>query len=163
MTRTLMTLALMSLAANSARTNPPVDETKTGGCLELELDGGPTPCNHDFRLVDSAVSFVTGYGDGRIAPKTVLALFSVQTSDMENAYGYALRLNQRDADDLRPAGRAADVEGHRSVHYGQAEPCTGRRSSGPAGHRRDVLGRLDRPGRAGPQDRLEVRVLTGVP
>lgn len=95
MTRTLMTLALILLADHPARANPLVDETKAGGCLELKLDGRPTSCNHDFRLVDDGageVSFVTAYGDGRIDLKTVLALFTAQTSDMENAYGYALRL-----------------------------------------------------------------------
>jgi hypothetical protein len=95
MMRALLPLGLLLLAAHQAHANPPVDETKTGGCLELKLDGRPTPCNHDFRLVDDGngeVSFVTGYGDGKTAPKTVLALFTAQALDMENAYGYALRL-----------------------------------------------------------------------
>ncbi|MBY0251303.1 MAG: hypothetical protein K2X54_07965 [Methylobacterium organophilum] len=95
MTRTLISLALILLAAHPARANPPVDETKAGACLELKLDGRSSSCNHDFRLVDDGageVSFVTGYGDGRLAPKKVLALFTAQTSDMENTYGYALRL-----------------------------------------------------------------------
>ena len=95
LTRTLISLALMLLTAHPARANPPVDETKAGACLELKLDGRSSSCSHDFRLVDDGtgeVSFVTGYGDGRVAPKTVLALFTAQTSDMENTYGYALRL-----------------------------------------------------------------------
>lgn len=95
MLRATLTFVLLLLAANPARANPPVDEIKNGGCLELKLDGKPTPCNNDFRLVDDGageVSFVTAYGDGRAAPKTVLALFTAQAPDMENAYGYALRL-----------------------------------------------------------------------
>ncbi|GJE41588.1 hypothetical protein [Methylobacterium soli] len=95
MMRAMLPLGLLLLAIHPAQANPPVDETKSGGCLELKLDGRPTPCNHDFRFVDDGkgeISFVTGYGDGRAAPKTVLALFTAQTPDMENAYGYALRL-----------------------------------------------------------------------
>lgn len=94
MMRATLTLGLL-LAAHPAWANPPVDEVKQGGCLELRLDGISTPCNDDFRLVDDGageVSFVTGYGDGRSAPKTVLALFTAQATDMENDYGYALRL-----------------------------------------------------------------------
>ncbi|KOX53562.1 hypothetical protein ADL19_15830 [Streptomyces purpurogeneiscleroticus] len=82
--RAMPSLALMLLAIQPALANPPVDEIKSGGCLELKLDGRPTPCNHDFRFVDDGkgeVSFVTGYGDGRAAPKTVLALFTAQTPD----------------------------------------------------------------------------------
>ena len=88
-------LPLVLLAANPAQANPPVDETKSGACLELKLDGRLAPCNGDFRFVDDGrgeISFVTGYGDGRGTPKTVLALFTAQAPDMENAYGYALRL-----------------------------------------------------------------------
>ncbi|MGU3662593.1 hypothetical protein ACLBX9_00165 [Methylobacterium sp. A49B] len=95
MMRATLTLGLLLLAAHPARANPPVDEVKQGGCLELKLDGKPAPCNPDFRLVDDGageVSFVTGYGDGWSATKTVLALFTTQAPDMENAYGYALRL-----------------------------------------------------------------------
>lgn len=95
MLRVTLTFVLMLLAANPARANPPVDEVKNGGCLELKLDGKPTHCNNDVRLVDDGageVSFVTGYGDGRAASKTVLALFTAQAPDMENAYGHALRL-----------------------------------------------------------------------
>lgn len=95
MMRATLTSGLLLLAAHPAQANPPVDEVKRGGCLELKLDGKTTRCNNDFRLVDDGageVSFVTGYGDGRSAPKTVLALFTAQAPDMENAYGYALRL-----------------------------------------------------------------------
>ena len=95
MMRAMLPLALLLLAAYPARANPPVDDMKSGGCLELKLDGRPTPCNHDFRFVDDGkgeISFLTGYGDGRGAPKTVLALFTAQAPDMENAFGYALRL-----------------------------------------------------------------------
>ncbi|RVU14179.1 hypothetical protein [Methylobacterium oryzihabitans] len=94
MMRAILPLALV-LAILPAWAKQPVDEIKSGGCLELKIDDRPTPCNHDFRLIDDGqgeVSFVTGYGDGRGAPKTVLALFTAQTPDMENAYGYALRL-----------------------------------------------------------------------
>ncbi|KQP07885.1 hypothetical protein ASF28_12355 [Methylobacterium sp. Leaf99] len=93
--RAMLPLALLLLAAFSAGANPPVNETKSGGCLELKLDGQSAPFNHDFRLVDNGkreISFVTGYCDGRTTPKTVLALFTVQTPDMDNAYGYALSL-----------------------------------------------------------------------
>ena len=93
--RATLTFGHLLLAAHAARANPPVDEVKRGECLELKLDGKTTPCNPDFRLVNDGaceVSFVTGYGDGRSAPKTVLALFTTQAPDMENAYGYALRL-----------------------------------------------------------------------
>lgn len=94
MMRATLALGLL-LAAHPAWTNTPVDEVRQGGCLELRLDGKPTPCNNDFRLVDDGageVSFVTGYVDSRSAPKTVLALFTAQAPDMENAYGYALRI-----------------------------------------------------------------------
>ncbi len=94
MMRAILPLAFV-LAVLPALAKQPVDETKSGGCLELKIDGRPTPCNHDFRFVDDGqgeISFVTGYGDGRAAPKTVLALFTAHTPDMENAYGYALRL-----------------------------------------------------------------------
>lgn len=95
MMRAMLPLALLLLAAHPARANPPVDDIKSGGCLELKLDGRTTLCNHDFRLVDDGqgeISFVTGYGDGWGVPKMVLALFTAQAPDMENAYGYALRL-----------------------------------------------------------------------
>lgn len=91
-----MMLGLL-LAAGPAWANPPVDEMHDGGCLELKLDGKPTPFNHTLRLVDDGAgegSFVTGYGDGQGTAKTVLALFTAQARDMENAYGYALRLTE---------------------------------------------------------------------
>lgn len=95
MMRALMPLGLLLLAAHPARANPPVDDMNSGRCLELKVNGKSTVCNHDFRLVDDGkgeISFVTGYGDGRAAPKTVVALFTAQTPDLENAYGYALRV-----------------------------------------------------------------------
>ncbi len=103
MTRTLFTFALLLLAAHPAQANPAVDATKAGLCLELKVDGRNQPCNTDFRLVDDGkgeVSFVTGYGQGNA--RTVMALFTRQTPDLENAYGYALRLT---AVTLMPADR----------------------------------------------------------
>lgn len=91
MTRTLFTLGLLLLAAQPTQANPAVDATKAGLCLELKVDGRNQPCNNDFRLVDDGkgeVSFVTGYGQGNA--RTVMALFTRQTPDLEN--GYALRL-----------------------------------------------------------------------
>lgn len=94
MTRTMMTLALV-LLTGSARANPPVDDIKSGICLELKIDGRTKPCNGDFRLVDDGageVSLTIGYGEPKAGPKTVVALFTEQKPDMENAYGYALRV-----------------------------------------------------------------------
>lgn len=94
MTRTLMTLGMLLLAGSATRANPSIDETKAGLCVELKVDGQTRPCNGDFRLVDDGegeVSFVTGYGEARTG-KTVVAFFTTQTPDMENAYGYALRI-----------------------------------------------------------------------
>ena len=95
MKRTTLALCLVLLTGGAARANPPVDETQNGGCLELKVDGKPTPCNQDFRLVDDGrgeVAFVTAYGDGKAKPKTVVAFFTAQSPEMENAYGYALRV-----------------------------------------------------------------------
>ena len=95
MMRAMLPLALLPLAAHPARANPPVDETKSGGCLELKLDGRPTPCNHDFRLVDDGkgeVNFVTGFREGQTKPEMVVNFTTTQAPDMDNAYGYALRL-----------------------------------------------------------------------
>jgi hypothetical protein len=95
MTRAMLPLALL-LATQPAQANPPVDQIKEGRCLELKVDGQAKSCNDDFRLVDNGrgeVNFVTGYNDGRGSPKTVVALFTTQAPDMENAYGYALRLS----------------------------------------------------------------------
>lgn len=55
---------------------------------------------------------MTGYGDPKPGPKTVVAFFTAQTPDMENAYGYALRAtgltlmtyNRLDSQRLWPAG-----------------------------------------------------------
>lgn len=93
--RTMLVLALALPAAGAAWANPPVETVNRGACLELKVDGKPAPCNGDFRLVDDGageVSLVTGYGDGRAAPKTVAAFFTAQAPNMENAYGYALRV-----------------------------------------------------------------------
>ncbi|POR41330.1 hypothetical protein [Methylobacterium sp. V23] len=96
MMRAILPLSLV-LAVSPAWANPPVDETKTGGCLELKIDGRPTPCNHDFRLVDDGkgeVNFVTGYREGQAKPEMVVNFATAQVPNMENAYGYALRLTQ---------------------------------------------------------------------
>ncbi|MDP4006321.1 hypothetical protein [Methylobacterium sp. NEAU K] len=95
MMRAMLPLALLLLAAHPARANPPVDETKFGGCLALKLDGRPTPCNHDFRLADDGkgeVNFVTGYREAQAKPEMVVNFATAQAPYMENAYGYALRL-----------------------------------------------------------------------
>lgn len=102
MMRTLLTLGLL-LTTQHVQANPAVDATKAGLCLEVKIDGRSLPCNSDFRLVDDGkgeVSFVTGYGQG--GARTVMALFTNQTPDLENAYGYALRLT---AVTLMPADR----------------------------------------------------------
>ncbi|TXN82706.1 hypothetical protein [Methylobacterium sp. WL8] len=95
MMRAMLPLALLLLATHPARANPPIDETKSGGCLELKLDGRTSPCNHDFRLVDDGkgkVNFVTGYQEGQAKPEMVVNFATTQAPDMEKAYGYALRL-----------------------------------------------------------------------
>ena len=113
MTRTLMTLGFL-LASGAAWANPSVDEMKAGLCLDLKVDGQTRPCNGDLRLVDDGageVSFVTGYGDARTG-KMVAAFFTAQTPDLENAYGYALRVtgvtlmvyDKPDSQRLWPAG-----------------------------------------------------------
>ncbi len=43
MMRAMLPLALSLLASYPARANPPVDDMKSGGCLELRLDGRPHP------------------------------------------------------------------------------------------------------------------------
>lgn len=95
MMRAMLPLSLLLLAAHPARANPPVDEIKSGGCLELKLDGKPVSCNHDFRLVDDGkgeIDFVTGYRAAQAKPEMVVNFATAQKPDMENAYGYALRL-----------------------------------------------------------------------
>lgn len=95
MMRALLPLVLLPLAAHPVRANPPANETKSGGCLELKLDGRSTPCNHDFLFVDNGrgeVNFVTGYRGGQTKPEMVVNFATAQAPDMENAYGYALRL-----------------------------------------------------------------------
>ncbi|KQO73440.1 hypothetical protein [Methylobacterium sp. Leaf89] len=94
MMRAILPLSLV-LAVSPAWANPPVDETETGGCLELKLDGRPASCNHDFRLVDDGkgeVNFVTGYREGQAKPEMVVNFATAQVLNMENAYGYALGL-----------------------------------------------------------------------
>ncbi|KQO90893.1 hypothetical protein ASF36_21925 [Methylobacterium sp. Leaf90] len=95
MMRATLPLGLLLLAAHPAQANPPVDEIKSGGCLELKVDGKPASCNQDFRLVDDGkgeVNFVTGYRAAQAKPEMVINFATAQTPDMENAYGYALRL-----------------------------------------------------------------------
>ncbi|MGF3027923.1 hypothetical protein ACQVP2_34665 [Methylobacterium aquaticum] len=94
MMRAILPLAFV-LAVLPAWAHQPVDETKSGGCLELKIDGRPTSCNHDFRLVDDGqgeVNFVTGYRETSARPEIVVNFATAQAPDMENAYGYALRL-----------------------------------------------------------------------
>lgn len=98
------------LIGTVAYANPPVDEIKRGLCLDLKVNGTLTPCNHSLRLVDDgrgSVTFVTGYGEGRREPKTVAGFATTQTPDMENAYGYALRVT---GVTLMAAGAAADTQ-----------------------------------------------------
>lgn len=95
MMRVMLLLAQLLLAAYPAWATPPVDETKSGGCLELKLDGRPTPCNNDFRLVDDGkgeVNLVTGYREAQAKLEMVVNFATAQAPDMENTYGYALRL-----------------------------------------------------------------------
>ncbi|AMB47581.1 hypothetical protein [Methylobacterium sp. AMS5] len=94
MLRAILPLGLL-LAAHPARANPSVDEIKSGGCLELKVDGKPASCNHDFRLVDDGkgeIDFVIGYRAAQAKPGMVVNFATAQTPDMENAYGYALRV-----------------------------------------------------------------------
>lgn len=94
MTRTMMTRALVLLAGGPTKANPPVDKINSGVCLELKVDGRIAPCNGDFRRVDDGageVSLMTFYGDPKAGPKAVVAFFTEQTPDIENAFGYALR------------------------------------------------------------------------
>ena len=93
-TRNVAILGLV-LLAGPVQANPPVDEMKKGLCLDLRVNDKVKPCNNDLRLVDDGrgeVMFVTGYGETRAAPTSVLAFTTAQTPDMENAYGYALRI-----------------------------------------------------------------------
>lgn len=114
MKRTMIVLALAMLASEAAQANPPVDEVNAGHCLELKINGQATSCNNDLRLVDDGkgeVTFVTGYGDGKTGAKMVVAFTTAQTPDMENTYGYALRVNSLT---LMPVG-APDTQKHWSA------------------------------------------------
>ncbi|WP_019904149.1 hypothetical protein [Methylobacterium sp. 77] len=111
MKRTIIALAFAMLSGEAAQANPPVDEVNAGHCLELKVNGQAAPCNNDLRLVDDGkgeVTFVAGYGDGKIGAKMVVAFTTAQTPDMENAYGYALRVNSLT---LMPVG-APDTQKH---------------------------------------------------
>lgn len=96
MKRMMIALALAMLSGEAAQAIPPVDDVNAGHCLELKINGQATPCNNDLRLVDDdkgEVTFVTGYGDGKSGAKMVVAFTTAQKPDMENTYGYTLRVN----------------------------------------------------------------------
>lgn len=91
----LLSLLPLALTSGALAANPPVDEVKNGRCLEMKVDGRVTPCNSDMRFVDDGkgtVHLVSGYGDSGVETRTVMSFKTTQAPDMENAYGYALRV-----------------------------------------------------------------------
>ncbi|GJE61651.1 hypothetical protein [Methylobacterium trifolii] len=90
----LIALAIISFAG-AAVANPPIDEVQNGLCLELKVDGVTKACNNDMLLKDDgkgSLDFITGFTGERGAKKTVVDFELTQTSDLENSYGYALRI-----------------------------------------------------------------------
>ena len=91
----LQAALLSTVLAQPLAANEPVDGIERGACLELKVDGISRPCSNDMRLSDDGkgtVDLITGFLGTSGPRKTVLNFVTAQRADMENSYGYALRV-----------------------------------------------------------------------